>query len=158
MTGTGNNLTRHPLARTGVTTVDYPTADRGDSQNASKTPKPLIEDASGRPTALWMLGRLALAMPRGRLVYFRAAAIGRPKKAKITSNERDTPASPRHRSRNEFRRRCRLETGDRASHFAGSGIHLRPDISRPGDLLVTSRLGIDLLVLRPTLIRGIIEA
>ena len=51
------------------------------SRTLPRSPKPLIEDASGYADRTVDLGRLALAMPLERLVYFRPAAIARQRSA-----------------------------------------------------------------------------
>ena len=154
MAGDGllNNLTGI-LSRTGVTTTDYPVAERGDHKRFQDA-EALIEDASGRPS-LWMLGEALSNAARTVGLFPSGGDRATEERAIIqttgTPVVRDTDLETSTGVVADWRQSCALVTSNEVEFIFNR-------ISRPGDLLVTSRLGIDLLVLRPALIQGITEA
>ena len=150
-TDAGNNIT--PIIdQTGVVSTDYPSADRG-SDRTFRPEELAIEDAGGTPGA-WVLG--------GSLESGARAVVVNPGGSRRVVEGREMVLSgvPTFRNSDMHSDRGIVADWGRAVQIVtGPAIEYVIDrITRPGDVRITSRLAVDVLVTRPTLIRTIIEA
>ena len=150
-TAAGNNITAI-VDQTGVVSTDYASADRG-SDGTFRPQELAIEDAGGTPGA-WVLGgslesgaRAVVVNPGGS----RRVVEGR---EMVLSGVPVFRNSDMHSDRGivaDWGRAVQIVTGPEIQYVIDK-------ITSPGDIKITSRLPVDILVTRPTLIRTIIEA
>ena len=150
-TAAGNNITAL-VDQTGVVSTDYSSADKG-SDRTFRPEELAIEDAGGQPSA-WVLGRNLESGARGVVVNpggSRRVIEGR---EMLLSGVRTFRNSDLHSDRAivaDWGRAVQIVTGPEIEYVIDY-------ITKPGDVRITSRLPIDILVTRPSLVRTIIEA
>ena len=150
-TDSGNNITAI-VDRPGVASTDYPTADRG-SDASFRAEEEAISDLGGVSTA-WVLGALLESGARGVVVEPGGS------RRVIEGREMLLSGVPTFRNSDMHSDRGIVADWARAVQIVtGSTIEYTIDkVTRPGDVRITSRLAVDVLVVRPQLVRTIIEA
>ena len=150
-TAAGNNVSAI-VAQTGVVSTAYASADKG-SDRTFRPEELAIEDAGGQPSA-WVLGSSLESGARSVVVEpggSRRVIEGREMLLSGVSTFRNSDMNSDRGIVADWGRAVQIVTGPEIEYVIDF-------ITKPGDVRITSRLPVDILVTRPTLIRTIIEA